>query len=120
MAAATCLNCEEKIYGRSDKKFCSPDCRNEYNNALNRDDTNYMRRVNRLLRKNRHILKDLNPKGKSKTTQQKLAKVGFNFNYFTSTYETRSGNQYFFCYDQGYLKLDNGWLALVEKQEYTD
>lgn len=120
MSDRKCLNCETPVFGRSDKKFCSDDCRNEYNYAHNKDITNEVRRVNRILRKNRNILKELNPKGKAKYKKKRLLKEGLNLNYFTSMYQAQNGNTYFFCYDQGYIALDNDWYALVEKQEYAD
>ena len=61
----TCLECNEKIVGREDKKFCSDACRNAYNNKINKDSTNYMRNVNNKLLKNYRILLDLNIDGKS-------------------------------------------------------
>lgn len=115
----TCLECHEPIKGRSDKKFCSDSCRNAFNNTFNRDSTNLMRRVNRILRKNRLILSQLNPLGKSKTTKTILVKKGFNFDYHTNTYVTKNGKTYFFCYEQGYLCLENEMYALVIKQEYV-
>jgi len=45
--------------------------------------------------------------------------IGFNFNYFTNIYETKTGNRYHFCYDQGYLELDDGMYALVVRQKYV-
>ena len=38
---------------------------------------------------------------------------------YTNVYETKKGMRYHFCYDQGYLKLEEGWYALVERQEYV-
>ena len=64
----TCPECNEKIIGREDKKFCSDGCRNSYNNKINKDSTNYMRNVNNKLRKNYRILSELNTDGKSKAT----------------------------------------------------
>lgn len=78
-----------------------------------------MRRINRILSKNRSILEEMNPTGKGKTTLKNLQKAGFDFNYITSLYRTKNGNTYYFCYEQGYLALDNGWFALVVKQEYA-
>ena len=45
---------------------------------------------------------------------------GFKFSYFTNIYETQAGKKYYFCYDQGYLELDNDWYALVVKKEYVE
>ena len=111
----TCLECEEKIVGREDKKFCSDGCRNSYNNKINKDSTNFMRNVNNKLRKNYRILSALNIDGKSKTTRTKLLSKGFDFEFFTNILNTKTGNTYYFLYDQGYLALENDYFMLVKK-----
>ena len=115
-----CLECEDPISGRPDKKFCSDSCRNSYNNRINSDTNNFVRNVNNILRKNRRILAELNPKGKAKVHRDKLLMQGFKFNYFTNVYRTKAGKEYRFCYEQGYLELDNDWYALVIRQEYVE
>lgn len=115
-----CKECGDQFIGRIDKKFCSDGCRSSYNNRLNSDSTNFMRNINNILRKNRRILASLNPKGKTKVKRELLDKEGFRFSYYTNKYVTRSGNEYHFCYDQGYLELEDGMLALVERQKYVD
>lgn len=110
-----CLECNEKIVGREDKKFCSDGCRNAYNNKMNKDSNNLMRNINNKLRKNYRILADLNPDGKSKTTRSKLLSKGFDFEFFTSIYTTKTGNVYYFLYDQGYMALENEGYVLVKK-----
>jgi len=72
------------------------------------------------LRKNRRILEALNPNGKSKVSKNKLLLNGFNFDYFTNVYKTKSGKVYYFCYEQGYLQLKDDYYALVIKSEYVD
>ncbi len=111
----TCLECDEKIVGREDKKFCSDGCRNSYNNKMNKDCTNFMRNINNKLRKNYRILSGLNPEGKSKTTRNKLLMKGFDFEFFTNQLQTKTGNIYYFVYDQGYLFLENDFFILVKK-----
>ncbi|CAN1552715.1 hypothetical protein MCEGE10_02243 [Flavobacteriaceae bacterium] len=111
----TCLECSEKIVGREDKKFCSDGCRNSYNNKINKDSTNFMRNVNNKLRKNYRILSALNVDGKSKTTRTKLLSKGFDFEFFTNILNTKTGNTYYFLYDQGYLALENDYFMLVKK-----
>ncbi len=111
----SCLECGEKIVGREDKKFCSDGCRNAYNNKINKDSTNFMRNINNKLRKNYRILSELNVEGKSKTTRTKLLSKGFDFEFFTNILNTKSGNTYYFLYDQGYLPLENDIFMLVKK-----
>ncbi|MEX0996316.1 MAG: hypothetical protein WDZ45_04650 [Flavobacteriaceae bacterium] len=111
-----CIECGEKIRGRADKKFCSDYCRNSHNNKFNKDDRNLIRNTHNKLRKNYRILEALNPNDKSKTTHDKLSKMGFDFNLITSIYTTKAGTVYYFVYDQGYLPLDNDYYALVKRQ----
>ena len=73
-----CRECEVKLNGRRDQKFCSDYCRNTYNNRQNEGVTSYMRRINTILRKNRRILVELNPKGKITVDGITLAEEGFN------------------------------------------
>jgi hypothetical protein len=112
----TCLECNEKIVGREDKKFCSDGCRNAYNNKINKDSTNFMRNVNNKLRKNYRILSTLNVEGKTKLTRTKLLSKGFDFEFFTNILQTKTGNTYYFLYDQGYLALENDYYMLVKKE----
>ncbi len=120
MESKGCLECGEKMIGRVDKKFCSDLCRNAYNNSRSRDKNNLMRKVNGILRKNRMILESHNPNGMGKVKRERLLKEGFDFNYYTNVYTTKAGKQYFFCYEQGYLPIENDYLALVIKKEYID
>jgi predicted nucleic acid-binding Zn ribbon protein len=115
----SCMQCGDKLFGRRDQKYCSDQCRVEYNNLLNRDVSKFMTNINNLLRKNRRILEKMNPHGKSKVTKAQLLDEGFNFNYFTNEYVTKAGKAYKFVYDQGYLELEEGIYALVQKHEYV-
>ena len=68
-----CLECETPLIGRIDKKFCNDMCRNSYNNLLNKDANEYVRKVNVILRKNRRILSSLmNGSEKGKATKEQL------------------------------------------------
>lgn len=110
-----CLECGEKIVGRTDKKFCDDACRNSYNNKVNKDRKNIIRNTNNWLRKNYRILEQLNPEQKTKVSRSKLIEKGFDFNYFTSIYTTKAGTVYYFVYDQGYLPLEGDYFALVKR-----
>ncbi len=117
--ARTCIECGEKINGRADKKFCSDYCRNAYNNRLNRDSKNLMRNVHNRLRKNYRILEKLNPNGKTTVHKDSLLRMGFDFIYFTSIYETQKGAIYHFVYDQGYLSIGQGDKYVLVKREHS-
>jgi len=116
-AEKLCLNCKELIKGRSDKKFCGDHCRSNYNyKRTGVDHLNFVRSVNRTLRKNRRILKHLNKNGKTKVPRKSLSDNGFNFSYHTSIYETTQRSRYFLCYDIAYLSLDDNEVLLVNKE----
>jgi hypothetical protein len=112
-----CLDCGELISGRTDKKFCSDLCRNNYNNKLNADSTNYVRNINNILRRNRRIIEELAPDDKAKVHKSKMLEKGFDFNYITNTYKTQKGVVYYFCYEYGYLPLENDFYFLVKRNE---
>ena len=40
---------------------------------------------------------------------------GFDFEYFTNQLHTKTGNTYFFVYEQGYMPLENDYYILVRK-----
>jgi len=110
-----CPECGEKIIGRIDKKFCSDYCRNSYNNKVNKDSKNLIRNTNNRLRKNYKILSELNESGKTKTTRAKLLTHNFDFTLFTSIYTTKTGNIYYYIYDQGYLPLEKEFYLLIRR-----
>jgi len=116
MQITKCLECGEPLKGRIDKKFCSDYCRNSYNNKVNKDSKNLIRNTNNRLRKNYKILCDLNGLGKTKVTRSKLIHQNFDFNFFTSIYTTKTGNIYYYCYNQGYLALENDYFLLIKRE----
>lgn len=76
-----------------------------------------MSRINSILKRNRRILEQLNPEGKTKTIQKKLLAKGFDFDYYTNTYQSETGNIYFFCYEAGYLLMANDDVLIVRSDE---
>ena len=78
-----------------------------------------MRNVNNALSKNRRILEEMLPEGEEmvKTTQEKLLQKGFLFKYITHLYTTKQGKTYYYCYEYGYLPLDNDWYLIVKRKE---
>ena len=118
MTQRKCLECSEPLKGRKDQKFYSDYCRNAFNNRLNEDCNAMVRKINRILRKNRRILAELLDKNQKVMAVQSLLENGFNFNYHTALYTTKKGDTYVFCYDFGYLKQANNRCIVVEKSTY--
>ncbi len=118
MEQRECLQCGQKFVGRSDKRFCGDQCRAAYNNTNRADSEKVILQVNKVLRKNRTILRTLNPVGMTIVRKEFLTERGFNFKYFTNLYKTKDGNEYWFCYDVGYMHLDDQKVRIVDYQKY--
>lgn len=114
-----CLECGKSLKGRVDKKFCDDYCRNNYNNKQKLADSGVVRLINNVLAKNRRILQSLLPADKetNKTTRDNLLLKGFSFKYLTHIYTTKTGKAYYYCYEYGYLPIDNDWFLIVRKKE---
>lgn len=108
-----CLYCNNPLSGRTDKVFCDDRCRNNYYYKVNNELIEYIRDVNKILLKNRGILRTANPSGKTTVTKGYLVEQGFDFSCFTSIYKTRKGRIYHLVYDQAYSIDDNDKVTLV-------
>lgn len=116
-----CLECGDKIIGRSDKKFCNDSCRNAFNNKQNKASSALMRTINTKLKRNHRILSEHQfIDGKAKTTSAKLSAEQFDFEYFTQQKIYKNGAEYRFVYDIGYKFLEDGWVLLVRKEQQPD
>ncbi|WP_299756936.1 hypothetical protein [uncultured Pontibacter sp.] len=108
--------------GRLDKRFCSNQCRANAHNANRRQNSGeqLILNINSILRRNRTILRQASPLGKTTTYRQVLEIAGLDFRYFTHTYRTKGGNTYHFCYDYGYLLLEDEKVLIVNWQPYME
>ena len=114
-----CLACGKSLHGRADKKFCNDYCRNAYNNSQKATTiTPLVRNINHALLKNRRILEAaLGTEEMQKLPKEKLLQQGFQFRFMTHTYTNKKGNTYFFCYEYGYLPLENDLYLVVKRKE---
>ncbi|MGM1430270.1 hypothetical protein ACS126_13505 [Sphingobacterium lactis] len=113
-----CIECTEPIYGRSDKKFCNDSCRNAYNNKLNSTNYNILRDINNHLRRNRRILQELLGEEKmTKVKRHKLMKFGYSFQYHTHNLTTAKGHDYTFCYEYGFLEIEEDLFLIVKSKD---
>ena len=120
MKEKKCLACGSNIWGRSDKKFCSDVCRNNFNNKLNSCANKLVRNTNNILRRNRRILLQLTTIGRSKITRSGLLEKGFDFSHMTSIYTDKEGLEYRFCYEYGYLSIEEELYTLVKNSDLSD
>ncbi|MDZ7739805.1 MAG: hypothetical protein U5K32_12210 [Bacteroidales bacterium] len=120
MPVRKCLDCGEVLRGRSDKKFCSDQCRNNYNNTINREANNLVRNVHSVLRKNRKILCDLYDSGTRKIHRDALLVSEFNMNFFTHSVETNNSSITRYCYEYGYRDIDSEYITLVKNADILE
>ncbi len=112
-----CLHCTKKLAGRTDKKFCSNHCRSSYHNQMYGDRTNYMRRVNGLLLRNRKILSDLFAMHQSGTTVHlsELYLKGFSPSHFTHQQKKAKNQLFTYCYEFGYQITGKDCIRIVQQ-----
>lgn len=110
-----CKECGDEIVGRVDKIFCCDECRTAFHNRNYREENKKFQEINSILRKNYKILNSILATGKVKCTYDYLAKMGFNFKYFTS-YKRASFSRGIehSCYDISYNISFNGEVSLVK------
>ncbi len=111
-----CLACQKKLHGRSDKKFCDDYCRNVFNNGSKTSFVPIVRKINGILMRNRRlILELLGEKQTLRIRRDQLLDAGFRFQHYTHQLRSQKGSGYFFCYDAGYLPLEDNWCLLVKQ-----
>lgn len=108
-----CIECNERIIGRADKKFCGDICRNAYNNRISGETNNEMRKVILALKKNRRILDELYSSGKKKVSKKMLIERGYDFERLTHFYANKKNQFYRFCFDYGFVEFEDGHLFIV-------
>lgn len=121
MVNRKCPSCEQIIVGRSDKKYCSDQCRSIANKSLRLSAESIIQSTNKILRKNRTILKNLCPIGKAVVRKEVLDAMQYDVNVFSSTYKTRKNQVYYFCYDYGFTPIRAGEVQkalIVTRQDY--
>lgn len=113
-----CQNCGERVVGRSDKKFCSDECRTMFHNQRYRDTFREISKINRILKKNYAIIDTLYKKGERQTSLTALFGMGFNFEFFTSLRKSTDSEDSFItgCYNYNYTISRNGSVSISETQ----
>jgi len=112
-----CLLCFEFIAGRTDRKFCDDKCRATYNHLRYSESNSEIRLINRILKKNFSILSLLNTNGKTTVSKIQLQNLGYRLEYFTTISKSRNNNACFFCYNQGYMELNDKMMMMVLPNE---
>ncbi|WP_231459910.1 MULTISPECIES: hypothetical protein [unclassified Pedobacter] len=114
--------CGNSFEGRSDKLFCSDQCRNRARrDQLKNERWNaplFYTKINEILRHNHKILQSIyEQKGDSTVvTDFLLRDSGFNFAFISRILQTSKGI-YNFCFDYGWLELENNKILIVKNEK---
>ncbi len=100
-----CPVCDTIIRGRTDKIFCSLECKRAADYEKRKTEEVLYLEIDRQLKTNRKILKKYNRVGKTTLRKEDIIKEGFNPKYFTHYWKNNKGDVYLFVYDYGFLAL---------------
>jgi predicted nucleic acid-binding Zn ribbon protein len=117
--AKKCMNCDNPIQGRSDKKFCDDLCRSNFNHEHRKAHYQRVKEVNSILARNRKLLLLFAQQCADVLTIdiESLEAKGFNSKFFTHLRKQADGEIVYMCYDTGYVKEeDPGWVRIVPKK----
>lgn len=114
----TCLNCGQPFTAnRLDQKYCSGDCRIQFNNHATRAKRHGHEAVtapiNFILWKNREALARFEDRERVKLDD--LLRAGFQPGFITHfALDDKSGENQLFCYDRGYTFVDESTIKLLK------
>lgn len=114
-----CPTCGSRFNGRSDKRYCSEQCRTSFNLQRRKRTEAPLTAVLATLRRNRSILKDLCPQKKTWVSRDRLEALKFNPTVFSSIYRNNRNQSYYFCGDYGFLPMHREGIdvALIIRRE---
>lgn len=104
MESRRCIQCGEVLdgLGRTDRKFCSETCKNNWHNAGRMaKERRYRERVSAILSANNRILRNLSSMGIRSVDINTLRQLNFNLSYSTS-YQKIGSRQHYCCYEMEY------------------
>lgn len=117
-----CIHCSKELRGRTDKKFCDPQCKSAYQYQIEKQNPErFYNKVDNQLKLNFKLLKEYNKGGKVTIRSNVLLEIGFNPNFFTHYWKNQNGQVYFFIYEYGFLiRKENGKekYVLILWQDY--
>lgn len=114
-----CLECGDKIsYGRTDKKFCSDECKNRHHNHKSRSDRFIKRKTISILEKNYEILEGLLKVGMDTVLLSEILLMGFNPAYVTSFGRVNHHDVYA-CFDITYTLTPSRLCSISKIQNLS-
>lgn len=116
-----CPVCDGLVHGRTDKVFCSVECKRASDYEKRKSEEALFLKIDRQLKINRKILKKYNRVGKTILRKEQVIKEGFNPKYFTHYWKNKKGDVYLFVYDYGFLAIKDNQkdkYLIVQWQNY--
>lgn len=115
MKSIECQHCGTEFKGRSNKKFCSNACKNNYHNEAYRESNQVVLNLDKKLHKNRSVLKDMFQVYRSSPISLDILKArGFDENFHTHTFNAPSGDRYVMVYEVGYKMSFDDQVQIIE------
>lgn len=106
-----CSHCQQPVKGRSDKKFCSPSCKNvayQSERLANFKETELVLHQNyatllRLLGSYREVVVE----------EIVLEPLRFQWEYMTRLFRNTKGDEYFVLYNAAWMRLPDGCIKII-------
>ena len=118
-SASRCLECGDKIsYGRTDKKFCSDECKNRPHNHKCRSERFVKRKTISILEKNYEILEEYVKAGVDSVLLSEVLILGFNPAYLTSLIRGKHHDIYS-CFDITYVMTPSRLCTISKIQNLS-
>ena len=107
-----CKHCNAEFKPtRWDKKYCSDKCKNTYNNRTKSEAYHITKAINKILWRNRMILRSFQEQGQAYLNQ--LKRAGFDFSYMTHQYKSDEENPVYFYYDFGLQPINSNIFKII-------
>jgi hypothetical protein len=111
-----CQACHQQFIGRSDKSFCSIECKNGFNNQRRKETQNVVKEIDGYLHRNREILATLMPSQKKEMFDKLiLTRAGFKWEFCTGIYINREGKTYHIVYDYAWMPFSDQQILIIKK-----
>ena len=111
-----CEFCGNIMMGRTDKRFCSTECKNAFNNTLRKNTKSVTHEIDSYLHRNREILQLLMGNAMKDTIDRLvLVRAGFRFDYLTGIYFNKENKMYRIVYDYAWMDFSDQKVLIIRK-----
>lgn len=116
--AKECPNCARAFNGRANQRFCSSTCRIQFNNNKIRDAREPVVEINKVLYRNRAVLKDLYHRFGSDPIELKLLnRSDYNKRYYTHHTRSQNNELYTWCYDYAWIISGEHHIQITKSKD---